>query len=105
MKDVKMKNWILLITFYAVTSTAGEIVEREMYCDDTAVLSKLLRDKYHEIPVLIGKASDEAGSIMTLWSNPVDESWTIVATKGDYSCVIGLGEKLTVIDYKRKKNI
>ena len=104
-KDVIMKNWILLIALYAGTIFAGELATREMYCDDTKTITKDLRDKYNEIPVVIGKVDDVAGSLMTLWTNPNNESWTIVATKDDYSCIIGSGTKLTVIDYKRKKNI
>ncbi len=104
MKDVKMKYWIISL-FIVNTCVAGELVTREMYCDETSTINKTLRDKYQEIPVLIGKTSDLAESIMTLWTNPVDNTWTIVSTKNDYSCIIGVGEKLTIIDYKRKKNI
>lgn len=96
---------MLLITLYAGTTIAGELIPRDMYCDDTKIITEELRDKYSEIPVVIGKTDDVAGSLMTLWTNPINESWTIIATKGDYSCIIGTGEKLTVIDYKRKKNI
>ncbi len=105
MKDVKMKFWITTLLFTATICNAGEVVTREMYCDETNKINNILRDKYQEIPVLIGKTSDLAESIMTLWTNPVDNTWTIVSTKNDYSCIIGVGEKLTVIDYKRKKNI
>lgn len=105
MKDVIMKYWTLLIALYAGTTTAGEFIPREMFCDDTKTITQELKDKYNEIPVVIGKTDDIAGSLMTLWTNPVSESWTIVATSGDYSCIIGTGEKLTVIDYKKRKNI
>lgn len=104
-KDVTMKYWILSIALYAGTTAAGELATRDMYCDDTKIITKELLDKYNEIPVVIGKASDEAGSLMTLWTNPTNESWTIIATKDDVSCIIGSGEKLTVVDYKRKKKI
>ena len=100
-----MKLLILSIALFAVTSTAGELIQRDMYCDDTKTITKELRDKYNEIPVVIGKVDDVANSLMTLWTNPSNESWTIVATNGDYSCIVGSGVKLTVIDYKRKKNI
>ncbi len=90
---------------YATTSIAGEVVSRDMYCDDTKVIVAQLRDKYKEMPVIVGKVDDEAKSVMTIWMHPVEETWTIVATNKDYSCIIGVGEKLTVIDYKRKKNI
>lgn len=94
-----------MIALYVGTTTAGEFIPREMFCDDTKIITKELRDKYKEIPVVVGKTDDVAGSLMTLWTNPATESWTIVATSGDYSCIIGTGEKLTVIDYKKRKNI
>jgi len=100
-----MKIQILLIWFCVSTSIAGEVVQRDMYCDDTKTIAKELRDKYNEIPVIMGKTSDEAGSVMTIWTNPSAETWTIVASNNDYSCVVGSGDKFTIIDYKRKKNI
>lgn len=100
-----MKYIALIVGLTVLTSNAGEMVQREMYCDESKTISKTLLDKYQEIPVLIGKTSDVAESVMTLWSNPVSESWTIVSTKNDYSCIVGVGEKLTIIDYRRKKSI
>lgn len=100
-----MKILSILLCCAVLTSNAGEMVQRDMFCDETATIQKTLREKYQEIPVLIGKTDDLAGSIMTIWSNPVEETWTIVTTKDDYSCVIGVGQKLTVIDYRKKKNI
>lgn len=84
---------------------AGELVSRDMFCADTKVIVKELREKFKEVPVVTGKADDEAQSIMTIWLNPVDETWTIVATNKDYSCIIGVGQKLKVIDYAKGKMI
>lgn len=103
MKGVIMKSWLLLIGLYASTSIAGELILRDMYCDDTKFIATELRDKYKEVPVISGKPNDIAGSTMTIWMNPITESWTIVTTKEDYSCIIGVGEKLKVINYERKK--
>lgn len=105
MKDVTMRYSILLTLLCINTAVAGEIAIRELFCDDTKKITTDLRDKYNEIPVVVGKTDDVAGSIMTLWTNPSSDSWTIVATKGDYSCIVGTGDKLTVIDYKKRKNI
>lgn len=100
-----MKIWILLIGCFVNTSIAGEIIQRDMYCDDTAIITQELRDKYKEIPVIVGKTADVAESVMTFWTNPTENTWTILATNKDFSCVVGTGNKLTIIDYKRKKNI
>lgn len=100
-----MKCIGILFGLVALASNAGEVVQRDMYCDDTKVIVKDLRDKYKEIPVATGKADDEAKSLMTLWMNPVEETWTIVATSREYSCIIGVGKQLKVIDYSKKKMI
>jgi hypothetical protein len=88
-----------------LTSNAGELVSRDMLCDETKVLVKSLREKYQEMPVITGKVDDEAGSILTVWMNLTNESWTILATNKDYSCVIGVGQKLKVIEYNKKGTI
>lgn len=100
-----MKIVGLLIGCIALASNAGELVTRDMLCDETKILVKSLREKYQEMPIISGKTEDEAGSIMTLWMNPSNETWTILATNKDYSCVIGVGNKLKVIDYIKKGNV
>jgi len=96
---------VILVYLLALNAFAGEVVTRDMYCADTKLIVKDLRDKYKEMPVITGKTDDEAQSLMTIWMNPVDETWTIVATNKDYSCIIGVGQQLKVIDYAKKKMI
>jgi hypothetical protein len=95
----------LLASCLTLNVYAGEVITRDMFCADTKLIVKDLREKYKEIPVITGKADDEAQSLMTIWMNPVEETWTIVATNKDYSCIIGVGQKLKVIDYSKKKMI
>jgi len=99
-----MKKFVPLLAFVMVTSQAGELISRDMLCDDTSVIIKELKTKYKEIPVITGLVSDEAGSLLSIWTNPETDSWTIVATKGNDSCIIGIGEKFKVIDYSKRKN-
>jgi hypothetical protein len=101
-----MKALLLIASIIFVTTThAGEIVSNDMYCDKTETIFETLKKDYNEVPVLLGKAYDMAKSTMTFWTNSTTDSWTIVATKDETSCIIGVGEKLKIIDYKRKKNI
>lgn len=96
---------IVLTSLITINAYAGEVISRDMLCADTKLIVKDLRDKYNEIPVVTGKVDDEAKSLMTIWMNPVEETWTIVATNKDYSCIIGVGQKLKVIDYSKKKMV
>ena len=95
----------LFVCCLTLNAFAGEVVQRDMFCADTKIIVKDLREKYNEIPVVTGKVDDEAKSLMTIWMNPVEETWTIVATNKDYSCIIGVGQKLKVIDYAKKKMV
>jgi len=60
---------------------------------------------YKESPILVGKTDDVAKSTMTLWVNPVEDNWTIVATKGDLSCVVGTGTHFKVMPNKKSLSI
>jgi hypothetical protein len=42
---------------------------------------------------------------MTLWVNPVEDNWTIVATKGDLSCVVGSGTHFKVMPNKKSLSV
>ena len=79
------------------------MVPNEMFCDDTTAITTALKTEYNEVPIIYGVADDDVNSIMTIWVNPHEESWTIVATKNNTSCVIGFGQKLKVINFGRKK--
>ena len=50
---------------------------------------------------MTGSASDEANSIVSIWLNPVDNNWTILATKKDLTCVLGVGTNMKIIPYKK----
>lgn len=82
-----------------------EIVNFEAPCYDTKALFKTLKNKYKEDPVLMGKTNDVAESTMTLWVNPIEDNWTIIATKGDLSCVIGTGTDFKVMPKKKTTSV
>jgi len=74
-----------------------ETVKTDLPCYNTKELFKSLREKFKELPLLTGKTDDEANSIMSLWLNPFDNNWTIIATKNDLSCVVGTGTDIKII--------
>lgn len=93
---MKLLYTSLLIT---LTLTArAESITSVMPCGDTKIVTEALRERYKEIPIIIGKADDEVSSVMSLWTNFKTGTWTLVATKEDLSCVIGTGKSLKVID-------
>lgn len=80
-------------------------VKTELPCYNTKELFKNLREKYKELPLLTGKADDEAESTMSVWMNGTDKDWTIIATKDELSCVVGTGTDLKLINYKRGPSV
>ena len=64
-----------------------------------------LKESFKEMPLLTGRASDEAKSILSFWMNPIDNSWSIIATNKDLSCVIGIGTNFNLLNYKTGKEV
>ncbi len=74
-------------------------------CFNSAKLAKDLKETYKEVPIAMGLADDAAGSTMSLWINPSNRSWTLVATHRDTSCVIGTGGNITIIPLSNGKGV
>jgi len=68
-----------------------EVVNVKIECYNTMKIFTELQKVYKEMPVILGKTSDEASSTMTLWMSPKEKTWTIVATKDKLSCIVGAG--------------
>ena len=80
-------------------------ISTELPCYNTTELFKSLREKYKELPILSGQASDEAKSTVSVWMNSTDKNWTIIATKKELSCVIGIGTDIKLFNYKPGQSI
>ena len=107
-----MKTIIILLMALSASLTCAEesvvseeIVNIQLPCYNTKVLFDTLKKNYKESPILVGKADDVAKSTMTLWVNPIDDNWTIVATKGDLSCVVGTGTHFKVMPNKKSLSV
>jgi hypothetical protein len=87
------------------TVVSEEIVTFEAPCYTTTELFSSLKELYKESPIIIGKATDEAGSTMSFWINPIKLSWTIIATKGNLSCVIGSGTHFKIMPNKKSLSL
>ena len=82
-----------------------DTIEVDFPCYESTELFKILREKYKEMPFMMGKAGDAANSTVSVWMNPVDNNWTIVATKNDLSCVVGMGDNMKLVPYKKGPNV
>lgn len=102
-----MKKLLLMSLFALTFNVSAEpfTATSEMVCDDTKEVAATLKEIFEESPILFGKTADQIGSTMSIWINSAEGSWTIVATKGDLSCVIGYGTNLKVISTKKKDRL
>ncbi len=96
-------GWLVASSCYAQTIT--DRVETELQCYNTEELFKSLKEKYKEFPFMTGRSGDFANSILSIWMNPFDGSWTIVTTKKDITCVVGMGTDMKIIPYNKGPNI
>jgi len=101
---LKLTYLLVIISLGLSTNSHSQPVEEsisiDLPCYNTQEIFKSLREKYKEFPVMSGKASDEANSVVSIWMNPIDNNWTIVATKNDLSCVVGMGTDIKILNYK-----
>jgi hypothetical protein len=97
-----MKPILLSLLLLPIIAFAdAEVLPFQAVCDDTDNIIETLSKKYSEKPIVIGSAEDQAKSTMTLWVNNKTHTWTILATKGNISCVIGTGGNVTLITLGR----
>ena len=98
-----MKKLFTLL-FFVVTNAFSEpvYITPTLLCDDTEIIIKKLRETYQEYPLLVGKAGDQAGSVMSMWLNPQTKTWTIIASKDKTTCIIGVGENFELLVDRRK---
>lgn len=96
------KPFLILGMFSPSITFSGEKIPTELYCDDTKLIISALRKEYLEIPILFGKADDIAESTMSFWMNSETKTWTILATKGSVSCVIGTGQEFKMAPTPQK---
>jgi len=90
----------LVLSTNSHSQPVEESISIDLPCYNTKEIFKSLREKYKELPFITGQASDEANSVVSIWINSVDKNWTIVATKNDLSCVVGMGTDIKILNYK-----
>ena len=97
-----MRKLLIGIAFLLPLSSFAELRLKEyqqmdLICFDTNTLFKELRTNYEEVPFFYGETDDNIGSTMSFWLNKGGETWTIVVTKKELSCVIAMGKNLKLV--------
>jgi hypothetical protein len=72
-------------------------INRDFTCYNTDKLVSELLTTHKESPFVVGRSDDQAGTTMSLWVSVATKTWTIIATNGEVSCVIGTGTGLKLM--------
>jgi hypothetical protein len=106
---LKLTYLLVIISLVLSTNSHSQPVEEsisiDLPCYNTKEIFKSLREKYKELPFMTGQVADEASSIVSIWLNPVGNNWTILATKKDLTCVVGVGTDMKIIPHKKGTDI
>lgn len=68
-------------------------------CMPTADMAAGLKGEYNELPVIVAKTTDENPieyENMSVWLSDTEDTITIVATKGDVSCMLTSGKDVVI---------
>lgn len=92
-----MKKILLLLTLIATSSHAEDVRGVKVVCDKTEVIISQLKEKFKEIPILAGKNLNSVRSTISVWGNPATETFTILDSHGDTSCVLAIGTDIVIL--------
>ena len=101
MKAIYLTIGLVLLSNNSHSQKVEDSITADMPCYNTTEIFTSLREKYKELPFMTGKVDDEANSVVSIWMNPVENNWTILATKKDLTCVIGMGTDMKIVPYKK----
>jgi hypothetical protein len=94
---MKKISLLFLLSLYGFTVNAQEQRTMKVFCDKTEVVMNSLQGKYYEIPILAGQNLNRSHSTLSVWGNPATNTFTILDTLGDTTCVIAVGDNLTIL--------
>ena len=88
---------LLLLTLCSYNSSAEEYRSFRVVCDKTETIISTLKEKYQEIPIVAGSRLSSVKSTISVWGNPATETFTILDSFGDMSCVLAVGTNITIL--------
>jgi hypothetical protein len=94
---MKKLTLLLLLTFYSYNSSAEEYRSFRVVCDKTESIIASLKEKYKEIPIIAGSRLGSSKSTISVWGNPETETFTVLDSLGDMSCVLAVGNNISIL--------
>jgi len=76
-------------------------LKAEFYCNTFEFLDRTLRKDYEEEPVVLGRSVQDKATL-AIYSNPTNESFTVIVVYSDRACVLGAGNHLIFRSHGKK---
>lgn len=90
----------LLILLSLQVHSQSVTVQKPVICDKTELVIEALLKIWNEKPTWTARVPEE-NAMYTLFVNPTTSAWTLVQLNSTVACILGAGEKSTIIpDYK-----
>jgi len=81
----------------ATHSYAIEQRNLQVVCDKTSTILNSLQNSFKEIGIISGKGVGPTPHTLSVWGNPETNTFTILDTHGDTTCVLGVGEEIQIL--------
>jgi hypothetical protein len=94
---MKKLTLLLLLTFYSTNSLSEEYRSFRVVCDKTETIVASLKEKYQELPIIAGMRLGNSRSTISVWGNPATQTFTVLDSLGDMSCVLAVGDNISVL--------
>lgn len=94
---MKKLSVLLLLSLASINSTAEEYRSFKVFCDKTETIISQLKEKHKELPIIAGTRLSSSKSTISVWGNPETETFTILDSLGDQSCVLAVGTDVTIL--------
>lgn len=85
------------VIFHGAAAPQESQVNTRFYCNTTKIIFDTLRREYKEEPMVYGRGATQESTIMSLWINPVNGTWTIVVSTADKTCVVAGGVDIKIV--------
>jgi len=92
-----MKFYAAILFLITASVQAEDIRSLRVQCDDTNTVMNTLKERFNEVPVVAGRSPNPLGSTISVWGNPLTNTFTILHTMGNTTCVLGVGDDFTIL--------
>jgi hypothetical protein len=94
---MKKISLLLLLGCLNLNAHTEEYRGFRVVCDKTETIISSLKEKYNEVPLIAGKRTNSVKSTISVWGNPETNTFSVLDTHGDTTCVLAVGTDITIL--------